>query len=105
MPLNKSWHDYNESLIERGRILMDISFLASSNRMIKNMDKGKVGAPFEYSHTYIQFLAFLKVGFKKKITMCYYHSKCMKDELEEIVFLKKRGFNIDHFLLQLLLSL
>ena len=24
MPLNKSWHDYNESLIERGRILMDI---------------------------------------------------------------------------------
>ena len=25
---------------------------------------GKVGAPFEYSHTYIQFLAFLKIGFK-----------------------------------------
>jgi Transposase DDE domain len=64
MPLNKSWRDYNESLIERGRILMDISFLASSNREIKNMNKGKVGAPFEYSHTYIQFLAFLKIGFK-----------------------------------------
>jgi hypothetical protein len=32
MPLNKSWHDYNESLIERGRILMDIGFLRSSNR-------------------------------------------------------------------------
>jgi len=26
MPLNKSWHDYNESLIECGRILMDIGF-------------------------------------------------------------------------------
>jgi hypothetical protein len=64
MPLNKSWHEYNESLIERGRILMDISFLRPSNREIKNMNKGKVGAPFEYSHTYIQFLAFLKVGFK-----------------------------------------
>jgi hypothetical protein len=64
MPLNKSWHDYNESLIERGRILMDISFLGSSNREIKNMNKGKVGAPFEYSHTYIKFLAFLKIGFK-----------------------------------------
>ena len=64
MPLNKSWHDYNESLIERGRILMDISFLGSSKREIKNMNKGKVGAPFEYSHTYIQFLAFLKIGFK-----------------------------------------
>ena len=64
MPLNKSWHDYNESLIERGRILMDISFLGSSKKEIKNMNKGKVGAPFEYSHTYIQFLAFLKIGFK-----------------------------------------
>ena len=64
MPLNKSWHDYNESLIERGRILMDIGFLGSSKREIKNMNKGKVGAPFEYSHTYIQFLAFLKIGFK-----------------------------------------
>ena len=64
MPLNKSWHDYNESLIERGRILMDISFLGSSKKEIKNMNKGKVGAPFEYSRTYIQFLAFLKIGFK-----------------------------------------
>ena len=27
MPLNKSWHDYNESLIERGRGLMDVGFL------------------------------------------------------------------------------
>ena len=64
MPLNKSWHEYNESLIQRGRILMDLSFLRSSNREIKNMNKGKVGAPFEYSRTYIQFLAFLKIGFK-----------------------------------------
>ena len=28
------------------------------------MNKGKVGAAFEYSHTYIQFLAFLKIWFK-----------------------------------------
>jgi hypothetical protein len=35
MPLNKSWHEYNESLIERGRILMDIGFVRSSNREIK----------------------------------------------------------------------
>lgn len=27
MPLNKFWHDYNESLIERGRILMDIGWI------------------------------------------------------------------------------
>ena len=28
------------------------------------MNEGKVGAPFEYSHSYIHFLAFLKIGFK-----------------------------------------
>lgn len=38
-------------LIERGRILMNISFLGSSKREIKNMNKGKVGAPFEYPHS------------------------------------------------------
>jgi hypothetical protein len=64
MPLNKSWHDYNESLIERGRILMDIDFLRSCNKEFKRMNQGKVGAPFEYSESYIYFLAFLKTGFK-----------------------------------------
>jgi hypothetical protein len=47
MPGSKSsWHDYNKSLVERGRVLIDISFLKSSNREIKNMNEGKVGAPF-----------------------------------------------------------
>jgi len=64
MPLNRSWHDYNESLIERGRILMDIGFLKSQSNEIKKMNDGKVRAPFEYSHNYIQFLAFLKIGFR-----------------------------------------
>lgn len=64
MPLNKSWHDYNESLIERGRVLMDVGFLKSSNKDIVKMNKGKVGAPFEYSNSYIHFLAFIKIGFK-----------------------------------------
>lgn len=64
MPLNKSWHDYNESLIERGRVLIDVSFLKSSNKEIKKMNIGKVGAPFQYSDSYVWFLAFLKIGFK-----------------------------------------
>ena len=44
MPLNKSWHDYNESLVERGRVLIDVSFLKASNKEIKKMNNGKVGA-------------------------------------------------------------
>ena len=64
MPANKSSHDYNESLVERGRVLIDVSFLKSANDEIKKMNKGKVGAPFQYPYSYIEFVAFLKVGFK-----------------------------------------
>jgi len=64
MPANKSWHDYNESLVERGRVLIDVSFLKSANDEIKKMNKGKVGAPFQYPYSYIEFVAFLKIGFK-----------------------------------------
>ena len=64
MPANKSWHDYNESLVERGRVLIDVSFLKSANDEIKKMNKRKVGAPFQYPYSYIEFVAFLKVGFK-----------------------------------------
>ncbi|MFY9798768.1 MAG: transposase [Candidatus Nitrosopolaris sp.] len=28
------------------------------------MNEGKVGAPYEYPDSYIQFLAFLKLGFR-----------------------------------------
>jgi len=31
----------------------------------------------------------------ENITQPYFHSKYMKDELQEIGFLKKRGFNVD----------
>jgi hypothetical protein len=51
MPSNKSWHDYSESIIERGRVLIYVSFFKSSNKEIKKMNKGKVGAPFQYSET------------------------------------------------------
>ena len=43
---------------------MDIGFIRSWNKEIRNMNEGKVEAPFEYSHSYIHFLAFLKIGFK-----------------------------------------
>jgi hypothetical protein len=61
MPLNKSWNGYNESLIERGRILIDIGFLKSWNKEIKKINEGKVGAPFEYS-SYIHDILLLSLS-------------------------------------------
>ena len=88
MPLNKSWHDYNESLIERGRVLIDVSFIKSSNKEIKNMNIDKVGAPFQYSDSYVQFLAFLKIGFKIPYRMVQGIVRGLSDyvRIEEIHF-------------------
>ncbi len=63
MPLGKSWHDYNESLVERGKILFDLGFAASWKKELKTMNKHKVGRPFDFPDPYIEFLAFVKVGF------------------------------------------
>ena len=60
----KSWYDYNESLIERGRVLIDVGFLISTNIEIQKINQGKVGVHSNASHSYIHFLAFIKIGFK-----------------------------------------
>ena len=60
-------------LIERGRILMDISFLRSFNREIKNMNKGKAGAPFEYSQSMRTTLRN-SLGFLAHAKDCLQHS-------------------------------
>ena len=63
MPLGLSWHDYNESLVERGRIIFDLGFASSWKKELKSMNKHKVGRPFDFPDSYIEFLSFLKVGF------------------------------------------
>ncbi|MGB9167398.1 MAG: IS5 family transposase [Nitrososphaeraceae archaeon] len=59
----RNWSAYNESLIERGHILMDIGFIKLQRRELVTMNKKKVGRPFLYPDSYVQFLAFLKIGF------------------------------------------
>ena len=44
----------------------------SSNEEIKKMNNDKVGAPFQYSDSYVQFLAFLKIGLKIPYRMVRY---------------------------------
>ena len=63
MPLGMSWHNYNESLVERGRILFDLGFASSWKSELKSMNSHKVGRPFNFPDSYIEFLGFIKVGF------------------------------------------
>jgi hypothetical protein len=59
----RNWSAYSESLIERGHILMDIGFIQSQKRELAKMNKKKVGRPFLYPDSYVEFLTFLKIGF------------------------------------------
>ncbi len=55
----RNWSAYNEPLIERGDILMDIGFIKLQRELVK-MNKNKVDRPFLYPDSYVQFLAFIK---------------------------------------------
>lgn len=63
MPLGLSWHDYNESLVERGSILFDFGFADSWKKELKSMNRDKLGRPYKFPNSYIEFLSFIKVGF------------------------------------------
>ena len=57
-------HDYNELLIEHRCVLIDVIFLKSSIKEIKKMNNDKVGAGLQYSDSYVQFSAILKINFE-----------------------------------------
>lgn len=63
MPANKSWKQYNNSLINRGTCLIDVSFLKKQKQELIKMNQNKLGAPYKYTNSQIDFLAGLKIGF------------------------------------------
>jgi hypothetical protein len=55
----RDWKEYNGKLIERGRYYINPRFLESWNEEIKEMNAGKIGNPYFYPKTMIEFLAIL----------------------------------------------
>ena len=54
-----NWKDYNEQLVRSGKILLDLNFLRSWNKELEEMNRDKLGRPYEYSATYIRFLSMI----------------------------------------------
>lgn len=63
MSAEKSWKQYNNSLINRGTCLIDVSFLKKQKQELEKMNQDKLGAPYKYADSQIDFLAGLKIGF------------------------------------------
>ncbi len=57
------WKEYNEKLVRRGELLLDLEFLESWNRDLGVLNRGKEGRPFRYPVGFVQFLGVLHVLF------------------------------------------
>ena len=46
---DRNWKEYNEALVRRGEILLDMEFLDNWSKELKIMNRGKEGARFIHS--------------------------------------------------------
>lgn len=57
----RDWAKYNETLVKRGEMYLSLGFLESWVKDLDTMNKGKVGAPYEYPGPFMTFLGFTHV--------------------------------------------
>jgi len=55
----RDWSKYNEELVIRGYFYINPAFLSTWNEEIEQMNAGKVGEPYLYPNSMIEFLAIL----------------------------------------------
>ncbi len=60
---NRDWKEYNEHLVQRGEILLDVESLQGWQEELEEMNLGKNGRPFRYPHSLMLFLGTLRVVF------------------------------------------
>ena len=53
----RDWKGYNEALVKRGLILLDLDFVAGWSRELKAMNDGKEGGRYRYPESFIKLLA------------------------------------------------
>jgi IS5 family transposase len=60
----RNWKEYNNELVRRGELLLDLDFLKSWDSNLATMNSGKASRPYTYPDSFIRFLALLHVLFK-----------------------------------------
>ncbi|MCL0039112.1 IS5 family transposase [Dehalococcoidia bacterium] len=60
---DRDWKEYNEHLVRRGEVLLDVESLQGWQEELQGMNLGKNGRPFRYPHSLILFLGTLRVVF------------------------------------------
>jgi len=65
---NRNWKEYNEKLVKRGEMYLDLDFLRNWEKELKKMNRGKNGKrkrgrQYEFPYSFIKFLAFIHIIF------------------------------------------
>ena len=56
---SRNWKEYNESLVKRGEIILNLDFLKEWDKEINKMNEGKEGRRYLYPNSFIMFLAVI----------------------------------------------
>ena len=83
----RDWFEYNSKLIKRGEWFFDFSFLESIPQELKEMNKNKVGNPYQYTNSFIEFESKLQPYFD------YRSIQGICKSLSE----KVNGFPVNHY--------
>jgi len=58
-----NWHEYDERLIRRGALLLDLDFIRGYNDELSTMNRGKEGKRYKLTNSYVHFLAVVRYLF------------------------------------------
>ena len=62
--LKRDWKSYNDQLIKRGELLIDLDFVENWEKELGEINRGKRGGPFDCPWSLIEFLAFPRYFFR-----------------------------------------
>jgi len=62
--VKRDWESYNDQLVKRGELLIDLNFVENWEKELEEMNLGKRGKPFDYPWSLIEFLAFPRYFFR-----------------------------------------
>lgn len=84
---NRDWAAYNPKLVRRGEWFFDFAFLDNISQELKQMNENKVGRPFQYTDSFIEFESKLQPYFD------YRSIQGVCKALSE----KIKGFPVNHY--------
>ena len=58
-----NWSSYNQSLVRRGEVILDLDVIDSWHSELKGMNNGKKGAQYDYPNSFVQLLGYMRVYF------------------------------------------